>query len=81
MKVPNKKEVKHKNQLYRLLRALISSSLLANKIMFKGGTCAAMRGFLDRFSVDLDFDLPDSSNWINFINPRRAFWIRYFSIF
>lgn len=23
---------------------------------FKGGTCASMLGWLDRFSVDLDFD-------------------------
>ena len=26
-------------------------------LRFKGGTCAAMRDLLDRFSVDLDFDL------------------------
>jgi len=26
-------------------------------LRFKGGTCAAMRGLLNRFSVDLDFDL------------------------
>ncbi len=29
--------------------------------MFKGGTYASLRGVLDRFSIDLDFDLPDRS--------------------
>ena len=30
--------------------------MLASVLFFKGGTCAAMRGLLDRFSIDLDFD-------------------------
>lgn len=51
---------KHKVQLYRLLMAILDDPYLAASCYFKGGTCAAMRGFLDRFSVDLDFDLaPD----------------------
>ena len=31
-------------------------SFLAQTLIFKGGTCAAMLGYLDRFSVDIDFD-------------------------
>ncbi|MFH1232145.1 MAG: nucleotidyl transferase AbiEii/AbiGii toxin family protein [Planctomycetota bacterium] len=45
--------------MYRLLTAILSDNVLANYLMFKGGTCASLRGILDRFSVDLDFDLLD----------------------
>lgn len=47
----------HKSQLVRLLVEIIDNRVLGQSLYFKGGTCAAMRGFLDRFSVDLDFDL------------------------
>ena len=47
----------HKSQLARLLIEIIDNPVLGQNLYFKGGTCAAMRGFLDRFSVDLDFDL------------------------
>ncbi|MBU3942523.1 nucleotidyl transferase AbiEii/AbiGii toxin family protein [Patescibacteria group bacterium] len=47
----------HKAQLYRLLTELLDNSEIAPNIFFKGGTCSTMLGFLDRFSVDLDFDL------------------------
>lgn len=47
----------HKAQLYRLLMKISDNKNLAANIYFKGGTCAALLGFLDRFSVDLDFDL------------------------
>jgi predicted nucleotidyltransferase component of viral defense system len=46
----------HKSQLNRLLIEIIDRPLLAHNLAFKGGTCAAMLGFLDRFSIDLDFD-------------------------
>lgn len=48
---------RHKAQLYRLLMEILDDPQLAAGCYFKGGTCAAMCGFLDRFSVDLDFDL------------------------
>jgi predicted nucleotidyltransferase component of viral defense system len=35
----------------------VDRPLLVQSLAFKGGTCAAMLGFLDRFSVDLDFDV------------------------
>lgn len=46
----------HKAQLFRLLTEILDSSIAKN-IYFKGGSAATMLGFLDRFSVDLDFDL------------------------
>lgn len=58
MIVPNKDAIKHKNQIYRLLREILKDSFLSQNLMFKGGTYASLRGVLDRFSVDLDFDLP-----------------------
>jgi len=56
MILPSSKEAIHKAWLYRLLSAIYDNQILANSLYFKGGTCAAMLGFLDRFSVDLDFD-------------------------
>lgn len=60
MIIPQLKDIRHKNQMYRLLREILGNSLLVNYLRFKGGTYAALRGVLDRFSIDLDFDLPDS---------------------
>ena len=41
---------------YRLLSAIYDNQILAGSLYFKGGTCVAMQGLLDRFSIDLDFD-------------------------
>lgn len=57
MLLPRKQDAVHKGWLLRLLTAICEDSLLASGLGFKGGTCAAMMGLLDRFSVDLDFDL------------------------
>lgn len=46
----------HKSFMNRLLIEVIDQPILSQQLAFKGGTCAAMLGFLDRFSVDLDFD-------------------------
>lgn len=56
MILPDSKDAIHKAWLYRLLSAIYDNQKLSNILYFKGGTCAAMLGFLDRFSVDLDFD-------------------------
>lgn len=58
MIVPRKKDLRHKNQLLRLLALILKDKFLANELKFKGGTYAALRDLLPRFSVDLDFDLP-----------------------
>lgn len=50
-------DVFHKVELLRLLTAMADDPLVAASVVFKGGTCASMLGYLDRFSVDLDFDL------------------------
>lgn len=51
----NPQDAIHKAWLYRVLIAIADNNNLQN-LYFKGGTCAAMAGFLDRFSLDLDFD-------------------------
>jgi len=56
MILPDQKDAIHKAWLYRVLINFCDSPLLSSSLYFKGGTCAAMRGLLDRFSVDLDFD-------------------------
>jgi len=56
MILPNKKDAVHKAWLYRILEAIADDKYLATALYFKGGTCASMLGYLDRFSVDLDFD-------------------------
>ncbi|KKQ91608.1 MAG: hypothetical protein UT58_C0018G0003 [Microgenomates group bacterium GW2011_GWC1_39_7b] len=52
----------HKFQLLRLLSEIVDNPTLSQNIYFKGGTCAALLGYLDRFSVDLDFDLKKGSD-------------------
>ena len=46
----------HKAWLYRILEQIAGDPFLPSVLYFKGGTCASMLGWLDRFSVDLDFD-------------------------
>ena len=53
---------KHQFQLLRLLKAIVDEPALRNKLYFKGGTCAMLLGWLDRFSVDLDFDLDSQTD-------------------
>lgn len=57
MIIPGPQDALHKLQLTRLLSGILDSAELSTSLYFKGGTCAAMLGFLDRFSLDLDFDL------------------------
>ncbi|MDO8524331.1 MAG: nucleotidyl transferase AbiEii/AbiGii toxin family protein [bacterium] len=57
-----KQNALHKAQLYRLLISLLDNKKIAPNIFFKGGTCTTMLGFLDRFSIDLDFDLKKGAN-------------------
>jgi predicted nucleotidyltransferase component of viral defense system len=62
MLLPNPKDALHRAWLYRLLIAIYDNEYLSESLYFKGGTCAAMLGWLDRFSVDLDFDLMVDKN-------------------
>jgi hypothetical protein len=56
MILPRQSDVTHRLWLYKLLSALFDDVVVAKNFRFKGGTCAAMLGYLDRFSIDLDFD-------------------------
>lgn len=47
----------HKSYLNRILIEIIDRPALSQNLAFKGGMCAAMLGYLDRFSVDVDFDI------------------------
>lgn len=51
----------HKTILFQILKDIYSDTTLAPCLGFKGGTAALMFYGLDRFSVDLDFDLLDES--------------------
>jgi len=48
---------KHKNILVRILKDIYSDTKLSPALGFKGGTAAFLFYNLNRFSVDLDFDL------------------------
>jgi predicted nucleotidyltransferase component of viral defense system len=50
-------DILQKSYLHRLLMEIVDHPLAAQALAFKGGSCAAMLGYLDRFSVDLDFDV------------------------
>lgn len=52
----NPSDATHRSAMYKILIAIADDSILSHSLIFKGGTAAAMLGFLDRFSVDLDFD-------------------------
>lgn len=51
----------HKTILFQILKDIASDSTIASFLGFKGGTAAMMFYGLDRFSVDLDFDLLDEA--------------------
>lgn len=62
MIITRPEDVIHKIQILRLLTEICDSKILAQNLYFKGGTCASMLGYLDRFSIDLDFDLKKGAN-------------------
>lgn len=49
----------HKTILFQILKDIHSDTMIAPFLGFKGGTAALLFHGLDRFSVDLDFDLLD----------------------
>ncbi len=70
MILPKPEDAIHKAWLYRLLTEIYDDSLLANTLYFKGGTCAAMLGYLDRFSIDLDFDLAENKEAVKTVKKN-----------
>ena len=55
-------DIVHKVHLLRVLTEIIDNPILSQSLYFKGGTCASMMNILDRFSVDLDFDISPKSD-------------------
>lgn len=51
----------HRTILFQILKDIYSDTIVAPFLGFKGGTAAVMFYSLDRFSVDLDFDLLDET--------------------
>lgn len=51
----------HKTILFQILKDIYSDTTVAPFLGFKGGTAALMFYGLDRFSIDLDFDLLDEN--------------------
>ena len=70
MIIPSEQSVQHRAQMFRLLSAILDDAYLNGLLYFKGGTCAAMRGFLDRFSVDLNFDYVGEKKEINKVRKK-----------
>ena len=76
-----KEDVLHKFQLLKLLTAIVDDPQISQSLYFKGGTCAAMAGFLDRFSIDLDFDFKRIEDKIKLkIGLEKIFKSRGFTI-
>lgn len=50
-------DIIHKSNMHRLLIEIVDQPVMSQSLAFKGGSCAAMLGYLDRFSIDLDFDV------------------------
>ncbi|MFA5995611.1 MAG: nucleotidyl transferase AbiEii/AbiGii toxin family protein [Patescibacteria group bacterium] len=56
---PKQLDILHKAKLFAVLQAVADNAYLCTTLRFKGGTYAALMGYLNRFSVDLDFDYID----------------------
>ena len=69
-----KEDIKHEIMMNRLLSEILDDKYLSVNAFFKGGTCARMLGYLDRFSVDLDFDLSEKAD-------KKVFRDRLYEIF
>lgn len=68
----SKENARHENYLARLLTEMLDDPYLAHQAFFKGGTCARWLGILDRFSVDLDFDLSPEADPVEADRRLRA---------
>ena len=74
-------DIIHKSHLHRLLAEIVDQPLLGQCLAFKGGTCAGLLGYLDRFSVDLDFDVVKDADPIELRNAfHQAFNLLGFAI-
>jgi len=70
----------HKTILFQILKDIYSDTAISPFLGFKGGTAALMFYGLDRFSVDLDFDLLDESQEKNVFDRMLNIVERYGTI-
>lgn len=70
----DKKQARHEAYMYRLLAEILDDRYITANSFFKGGTCARMLGYLDRFSIDLDFDIEIAAD-------RKRFRDTLYSVF
>ncbi len=76
MKTIKTPDVLHKAWMYKILSAIYSDAHLAQNLYFKGGTCASMLGYLDRFSVDLDMDFVGKVEDISVVREKlEKIWV------
>jgi predicted nucleotidyltransferase component of viral defense system len=55
----------HKTILFQILKDIYKETRISPYLGFKGGTAASLFYGLDRFSVDLDFDLTDTGDTLH----------------
>ncbi len=67
----------HKNILLKILMDIYSDKTIAPVLGFKGGTAAYLFYGLDRFSVDLDFDLIDETKEEHVFNEVKKILEKY----
>ncbi len=70
----------HKNILLQVLRDIYSDESIAPFLGFKGGTAAYLFYGLNRFSVDLDFDLLDADKEEHIFNRIKEIIRKYGTI-
>lgn len=58
----NQSQALHRSIMLRVLINILDDRFLSKNLYFKGGTCSSLLGYLDRFSVDLDFDVKNKEN-------------------
>lgn len=67
----------HRNYLVQIIKDIYSNPEISSLFGFKGGTAAYFLYNLDRFSVDLDFDLLESEKSIPVMNKLENILIKY----
>lgn len=70
----------HKNILIKILKDIFTNHIIAPYLGFKGGTAALLFYNLSRFSVDLDFDLLESSKELEIFEAVKTILEKYGTI-
>ncbi len=70
-------KIEHKKIMLNILADISSNPLLSSNLGFKGGTCCYFLYGLDRFSVDLDFDLLQNQKQDGILNELDKILKKY----